>query len=66
MGEKPGGASERMRRQIIDTGDDLQAFKKAARQGDKPANEGVYTDVNDRNLQVQSTQQTIISAFVQR
>ena len=33
--------------------------KKAARQGDKPANEGVYTDVNDRNLQVQSTQQAI-------
>jgi len=35
----------------------LQAFKKAAKQGDKAANEGVYTDVNDRDLQPPSTQQ---------
>ena len=49
--------------QIIDKVDDLQIFKKAARQGDKPANEGVYTDVNDRNLQVQSTKQAVFSAI---
>jgi hypothetical protein len=30
---------------------------KFARQGAKAANEGVYIDVNDRDLQPQSTQQ---------
>ena len=53
--EKGQGSFNTPLPQIIDKVDDLQTFKKTARQGDKPVNEGVYSDVNDRNFQAQST-----------
>ncbi len=39
-------------------------FKKLARQGSKLARKGVYTDVNDRRVQVQLTQEAENPAFL--